>query len=72
MAVVGIVCGAIAVLAALFGPFAIPFAIAGLVIGILAALRGRKALAWVALGLSVVGLVVSVMVTTSVLDPEIF
>ena len=72
LAVVGIVFGAIAVLAALFGPFATPFAIAGLVIGILAALRGRKALAWVAVGLSVVGLVVSVMVTTSVLDPEIF
>lgn len=71
LAIVGVVCGAIAVLAALLGPFAIPFGIAGLVIGILAALRGRGPLAWVALGLSIVGLLVSVIVTTTVWVPAL-
>ena len=65
LAILAVVFGGIAVLAPLAGPFAIPFGVAGLVIGILAALRGRNPLAWVAVGLSIFGLVVAVFITTN-------
>ena len=69
LAIVGVVLGAVAILAALAGPFGLPFAIGGLVIGVLAALRGRGPLAWVAVGLSAVGLLVSIVVTVTIWVP---
>ena len=71
LGIIAVVVAVIALLAALAGPFGIPFAIAGLVLAILAAIRGRGPLAWVALFLSVVGLLVSVFVTINVWIPAI-